>query len=142
MLCFRILATGVALAGIALSASAQSGFKVVANPSVSVSNLMTAQLSQIFLKKIGTFPDGSAAVPVDQLVSSPVREAFSQAVHAREAPAVEAYWQKKVFSGRGLPPAAYSSDAQVIAFVKTTPGAIGYVSTGAATEGVKVIAVR
>ena len=38
--------------------------------------------------------------------------------------------------------AVRASDDEVLAFVRATPGAIGYVSAGASTSGVKVITVR
>jgi ABC-type phosphate transport system substrate-binding protein len=142
MLRFRFFAVAFGLLGFALTGSAQSSFKLIANPSVSAGTVAADHVSQIFLKKTDKWPDGSGAVPVDQKVGSSVREAFSQAVHQRSAAAVDAYWQKRIFSGRGLPPLTKGSDAEVVAFVRDTPGAVGYVSSGASTEGVKTIAIR
>jgi ABC-type phosphate transport system substrate-binding protein len=142
MLRYRVLTIALGLLGFALSASAQTSFKLVVHPSVSVDSLAAADVSQLFLKKGDKWPDGSEAVPVDQKVGASVREAFSQAVHQKSAAAVDAFWQKRIFSGRGLPPVTQGSDAQVLAFVKATPGAVGYVSSGTPTEGVKVLAVR
>ena len=42
------------------------------------------------------------------------------------------YWQKQMFSSSALrPPPVKGSDADVIAFVAKTAGAVGYVSAGA-----------
>jgi hypothetical protein len=71
-----------------------------------------------------------------------VREDFSRGVHRKSASAIHAYWQKQIFGGIELPPLAKSTDAEVVALVKETPGAIGYVASGADASGVKVIAVR
>jgi len=142
MLRLRLVATALGILGVALSASAQSGFKLVANTSVSTDSLTAREVSQIFFKKSDSWPDGTTAVPVDQKVDSSVRAAFSQAIHSKSPSAVDAYWQKRIFSGRGLPPVTQASDAQVVAFVRSTPGAIGYVSTGAPTQGVKVVNLR
>jgi ABC-type phosphate transport system substrate-binding protein len=142
MLRLRLLVVAVGLLGFALSAPAQTSFKLIVHPSVSVDSLAVSDVSQIFLKKGDKWPDGTEAVPIDQKVGSSVREAFSQAVHQKSAAAVDAYWQKRIFSGRGLPPVTQGSDAQVLAFVRATPGAVGYVSSGTPTEGVKVLAVR
>jgi ABC-type phosphate transport system substrate-binding protein len=46
-------------------------------------------------------------------------------------------WTKKLFRDGLAQPALKSGDAEVIAYVKRTPGAIGYVSSTPA--GVKVI---
>ena len=49
--------------------------------------------------------------------------------------AVESYWQQQIFAGKEVPPAAKPSDEEVLAYVRSTPGAIGYVSAGASTTG-------
>jgi len=55
---------------------------------------------------------------------------------------VKSYWQQQIFSGRDVPPVEKSSDAQVVAFVKQNPGAIGYVAEGTDTAGTKVVTVQ
>jgi ABC-type phosphate transport system substrate-binding protein len=79
---------------------------------------------------------------VDQGKASSVRAAFSKAVLGRPVSAVESYWQQQIFSGKDVPPAAKGSDDEVVTFVKANPGAIGYVSAGASTAGVKVVDVK
>jgi ABC-type phosphate transport system substrate-binding protein len=118
------------------------GFKVVANSSVTASEVPGDALSKVFLKQSKKLPDGTAVTPVDLPKNSDVRAAFTKSVHGRAVSAVETFWQQQIFSGKEVPPAAKNSDAEVLAFVKATPGAIGYVSAGASTEGVKVIAVK
>jgi ABC-type phosphate transport system substrate-binding protein len=124
----------LALAAFARPATAQD-FKVVVNAAAGVSSVSNSQLSDIFQKKARSLPDGTAAVPVDQPASSPVREAFSQAVHGRGASAIEAWWQQQIFAGKDVPPETKDSDAAVLSFVASTPGAIGYVSAGASLPG-------
>lgn len=58
-----------------------------------------------------------------------IRESFSRVIHGRSANQIAAYWQQQIFSGRNIPPEQRSSDDEVIAYVSSTPGAIGYVST-------------
>lgn len=40
-----------------------------------------------------------------------------------------------------MPPPEKTSEADVVAYVRNTPGAIGYVSKAAAVEGVKVVSL-
>jgi hypothetical protein len=40
-----------------------------------------------------------------------------------------------------VPPPEKASDAEIVAFVRDTPGAIGYVWSGADASGVKVVAI-
>lgn len=119
-----------------------ASFKLVAHPRVSLDSLSAAECSRIFLKKSTKWADGSPVVPVDLPVAARVREHFSQAVHKKSASAVDAYWQKQIFTGRDLPPLTKSSEAEVVAFVKATPGAVGYVSVEAVADGVKLIGLN
>jgi ABC-type phosphate transport system substrate-binding protein len=70
-----------------------------------------------------------------------MRTNFSQAVLGKSLEMVESHWQAQVFSGKGTPPKELGSDAAVVNFVRSNPGAIGYVTSGANTDGVKVINV-
>jgi len=116
-----------------------AGFKVVAHPSVPVASLSRIALSAAFLKKTEKWPDGTPVVPVDQAHDSPLRETFSRGVHERSVAMIDAFWQKQVFSGRATPPLTKAGDAEVVAYVRSIPGAIGYVSTGADSSGLKEI---
>ena len=118
----------VAVVAAAVPAQAQD-FKVIVNSANSTSDLSAEVAAKLFLKQTSKFPNGTSAQPVDLGKASPVR-------------AVETYWQQQIFSGKDVPPAAKASDDDVIAFVKANPGAIGYVSAGASTAGVKVIDVK
>ena len=50
-------------------------------------------------------------------------------------------WQCLILRGREVPPPEVSSDEEVIAFVKSRPGAIGYVSSAARLDGVKEVSL-
>jgi ABC-type phosphate transport system substrate-binding protein len=113
--------------------AAQQGYVVIVNETNGVSTLSAEELSRVFLKKTHRLSNGGGldVVPVDLPESAPAREAFSAAVHGKPVSAVHAYWQQQIFSGRAVPPTEKGSDDQVVAFVRSTPGAIGYVSAGA-----------
>jgi ABC-type phosphate transport system substrate-binding protein len=121
---------------------AEPGFLVVVNEVNPVSSLSREELSELFLKKKSSWPDGSLVLPVDQLEETGVREGFNRDVHRKRNTAIRAYWQQRIFSGRDVPPPEKESDANVILYVRNHPGAIGYVSTIWPGAGVKTIAVR
>lgn len=126
------------LAALQRPAAAQQGFVVIVNASNPVSSLSADELSRIFLKKTARWENGSRVEPVDLASSSAVRARFSQAVHGKGTAAVSAYWQKMIFSGREVPPAELGSAAEVIAFVASHRGGVGYVAEGTPLgEGVK-----
>ncbi len=137
----RNCALALTLLATASTAPAGESLEVIVNAGNPVSSLQRDAVSTIFLKKAVRWASGAAVIPVDQEQDSPVRATFSRIVHGKPTSAVAAYWQQQIFAGRGVPPVEKSGDAAVIEFVKTHPGAIGYISVGAASV-VKVIALQ
>lgn len=131
-----------ALVAVAPTAQAQGDFKVIVNAANPISEMSTGDAAGVFLKKVGKFPGGAPSTPVDQAKNSAIRGAFARAILGRPASAVDSYWQQQIFAGGELPPAAKASDDEVIAFVKATPGGIGYVSAGASLAGVKAVTIK
>lgn len=131
------LAMAFVVAFVMPSTRAQAqGFVVIVNSADAASTLSKSEVSNIFLKK------SSKLVPVDQAKNSSIREAFTKAVHGRPTAAIQSYWQQQIFAGKDVPPAEKASDADVVAFVKATPGSIGYVSDKAELgSGVKAITI-
>jgi ABC-type phosphate transport system substrate-binding protein len=130
-----LIALAVAVATIAPAAARAQGYVVIVN-AAGAASLSKDEVSKAFLKK------GSGLVAVDQSKGAAVRDAFSKAVLGRPASAVATYWQQQIFAGKDVPPAEKSSDADVVAFVKANPKAIGYVSAGADVAGVKTVTLQ
>jgi len=123
------------------SATDANGVRVIVNSSNPTTTISKANVSRLFLKKAKKWEHGTAVHAVDQKASSSIREAFSRFVHGKSASANKAYWQKQIFTGRGVPPPEKATDSQVVAYVKRHAGAIGYVSSRADIGGVKVVKV-
>jgi ABC-type phosphate transport system substrate-binding protein len=109
--------------------SAAAAFRVIVHSDVKGAQIPRSVLSAIFLKQALKWGDGRAVVPVDQSVQSAVRRQFSNDVLKQGIVEVQVYWQRKIAAGQ-LPPPVKTSDEEVVAFVASTPGAIGYVSPG------------
>lgn len=138
----------LALAGFLLAApvaQAQRGagsYQVIVNANNPVSSVDARQLSRMFRKEITRWADGTPVAPVDQKADSPARAAFSTGVHGRSPALIAEYWRQQIFSGRSIPPAEKASDAEVMEFVRTNPGAVGYVSaTAPLGAGVKAVTI-
>jgi ABC-type phosphate transport system substrate-binding protein len=129
------------LVGLPVAAGAQEGFVLIANRANPISTLARLEASQLFLGKRSRWSNGLSAQPVDQVESSPVRRHFSNVIHGMDVPSVKGFWQEMVFSGRGDPPPERTSDADVIAYVKANPSALGYVGGVTPADGVKIITV-
>lgn len=133
---------GLALALLLPAATAAADYVVVVNPAVEVASLSKTDASRLFLKNTTKWPSGENVKPVDLAKGSAVRVSFTKEILGRSPGAIDQYWTQSVFSGRAVPPPEKRSDAEVIAYVRETPGAIGYVSAGASTEGVKRVAIE
>lgn len=123
------LVLAVLAAGAAPVASAEARFRVIVHPQVKGNQIPRAALSSIFLKRASKWGDGSATRPVDQSLRSPLRVSFSADVHQQDLMEIQMYWQREIASGH-VPPPVKASDQEIVSFVASTPGAIGYVSPG------------
>jgi ABC-type phosphate transport system substrate-binding protein len=136
-----LMVAALVLGATVRPASAQD-VVVIVNAANGQASISKDQLSAVFLKKSLKWNNGSPAAPVDQAKGSKARETFTRTVHGRSAAALDAYWQQQIFAGKDVPPSEKSSDADVIAFVKANPGAVGYVTSGAALPAdVKALAI-
>lgn len=138
----RILISLLLVAGLAILATpspAATPFLVIVHHEVKGGKISRAVLSSIFLKQAPKWGDGSVIAPVDQSVRSDVRRTFTGDVLLQGVAEVQIYWQRRMFAGV-TPPPVKTSDGDVVAFVGSTPGAIGYVAaTTALPETVKTI---
>lgn len=55
---------------------------------------------------------------------------------------MQTYYRSLVFTGKGSMPKTLASDSDIVGYVSKTKGAIGYVSAGTATSGVKTLGVK
>jgi len=117
-------------------------FKIIVHPTVGISILTKEDLKQLFLKRRTSWPNGKKVVPVDQNRTASVRTDFTKQIHGKTVRAVRRFWQQQVFSGQGVPPEELKSDKQVIEYVRSHPGAIGYVSWDAPIGSLTVITVE
>ncbi|RMH17617.1 MAG: hypothetical protein D6696_15200 [Acidobacteria bacterium] len=136
-----------ALLGVASAAPGHAqnrAFKVVVNGQNPTDELPKEEVSRLFLKKLRKWPGWDEQVmPADLEVDSPIREAFSLEVLGRKPIQVHRFWQRQLFAGRDAPPPIFSSDAQVLDFVRRNPGAIGYVASDTSLgDGVKELAIK
>lgn len=136
-----LLSLALALVGPRPASGQDGGYQLIVHPGLSIERVSRAELSDLFLKKSERWPDGTRAFPVDQVETAPVRQGFTRVVHDRSVPAIKAYWQQRIFSGRDVPPPEKASDRDVVEYVRSTPGAVGYVAPGTALQGVGTLRI-
>ncbi|MES2091257.1 MAG: phosphate ABC transporter substrate-binding protein [Pseudomonadota bacterium] len=130
------VAMACALAGL-WGAPAHAEVTLVVN-AVNVAQLDEAYAAKLFLRQVKTFPDGSAAAPVNQKEGASTEE-FRSKILKKNAAQFKAYWAQQMFTGGGKPPSELEGDDAVLKYVAETPGGIGYVEAGKTRAGVRVL---
>ena len=115
--------------------------KVIANGSVKAEVISANEVKSVFLEKYNSLRDGTHVEPVLEK-DGPVHEAFLREYLGGTDDDLQNYYRALVFSGRGSMPKQLGSDAEVVAYVARTKGAIGYVSAETIGEDVKTLTVR
>lgn len=139
MKCRRTLLVAAGWLGCAACAFA-SGIKIIANPSVKADSISASELKSIFLEEKLSLADGTHVEPVIEKTGA-VHDAFLAEYLGKTDDDLQTYYSTLVFSGRGSAPRQLRSDAEVVAYVARTRGAIGYVGSEAKAEGVKTLTV-
>jgi ABC-type phosphate transport system substrate-binding protein len=138
---FLLACAAVALLAAPASRLGAQGYVVIVNSSNPVSTMSKLQVADLVLKRMPKWKSGADAAPVD-FGDAGVREEFSKAILGKSTSAVKAYWQQQLFAGKLVPPPEMAGARDVVNFVKSNPNAIGYVSKGAAADGVKIVTVE
>ena len=120
-----------------LSAHAQR-LLVIASPLVSENTMSIKELTDIYLMRKPYWSNGIRVIPVNREVTSAVREKFSKDVFNLSPQQMSDYWNRLRFQGK-LPPSVQNSDEGVLNFVRSIPGAIGYVRADHVPRDVKVM---
>ena len=103
---------------------------VVVNSANPVSSMSREKVAQIFLRQMVVWGNGDEVLPVDQIERAPARAAFARDVQLQSVKALKTYWQQRIFSGDESPPPERVTDSDVLTYVRSNAGAIGYVLEG------------
>lgn len=114
--------------------------KVIANSSLKIDSISDRELRSLYLLQRRTLKDGSVVEPVLQK-SGAAHNTFLQRHLKRDNEELHLYYEGLVSSGKGSMPKQLHSDAEVVAYIAVTRGAIGYVSDSADTAGTKLLTV-
>lgn len=135
-----LLFAGVLLLVSAAPARARGELVIIAHPAVAADRLERRELERIYLGKTSRWADGVAVAPA-MLKEGPVHAEFVADCLDRPVHRFVTYWRQMVFTGKGVPPAGFDREQELVAYVAATPGAVGYArpGTAAAAAGVKIL---
>jgi len=114
------------------------GLLIIASPQVAESTISVERLADIFMLKKIYWTNNIHVVPVNREASSVEREKFSEEVFNLPPQELGEYWNRLRFQGK-LPPLIQTSDQAVLSFVRSVPGAIGYINANQKPSGVKIL---
>ncbi|NNJ98801.1 MAG: hypothetical protein HKP58_00155 [Desulfatitalea sp.] len=119
------------------ASSLAEGVTIVVNKEVPVESVSADDIHKIFLGKKTTWESG------EKIIFAVWADSKTQAVFFREyvkksPPQFKNYWKSMVFTGKGTMPSTFKSEEEVLEFVKSTKGAIAFVSEAEDKEVKKV----
>lgn len=111
---------------------------VILNPANSVT-LTPKDISNLFLGKTSTFPDGKPARALSLQDGSAVRDEFNRKFLKKTNQQLDAYWASLIFTGRVTPPRQVATEAELRAQVEASRDAIGFVRESVAGDKVRTL---
>jgi ABC-type phosphate transport system substrate-binding protein len=113
------------------------------NPTVVLTKSEITKL-MLYAQKTWNIDGFSAGVePINLRANHPIRNRFTFHVLGRSIPSVQNTLERQIFSGGKVPPPDMDSGEEVVAFVSSHPGAIGYIPASTQlTIDVKTIQIK
>lgn len=124
--------------GILWTSLGQAGLLVIVSTKVPGDSISVEQLADVYSLKKANWTNNIQVVPINREASSVEREKFSAAVLHLSPQEMAEYWNRLRFQGK-LPPLIQTSDQAVLSFVRSVPGAIGYINDHQKPSGVKIL---
>jgi hypothetical protein len=82
---------------------------------------------------------GVSVKPVNMKSGAAARNRFLQIFLNQDDEKYIAYWTVRRYIGKGVPPKEMDSSAEVIRFVQSTPGGVGYIEAAELKPDMKVV---
>ena len=114
------------------------GLLVIVSTQVPDAAISVEQLADIYSLKKAFWSDKTPVGPINHEASSVEREKFSEAVFHLSPQEMRQYWNRLRVQGT-LPPLVQTSDQAVLGFVRSVPGAIGYINADQQPTGVRIL---
>ena len=118
---------------------------VIAHHDVSQESATVDEVRSLLLKQTQAWHDGTRTKVVDHLGNPPARQLVLERVFKMSADEVDRYWVQRRFADGLPPPVRLKSDAEVIEYVASFKGAVGFVDerslTPAARARLRILAV-
>ena len=113
----------------------------IVNADHSVDAIAEKQLKKMLLGKTKSWDDGTSVIIV-LLEGGKTHDKFVKKYAGKTSKQFQNFWRKMVFSGKGKMPQSFATEEELVAFVAGNPGAVGYITKGAASDGAKELKIE
>ncbi len=138
---YKVLALTAMLLFVAAAGAVAADYVVIVNLKNPVTALPEKDVKNFYLGKKTVWDNGEHVYVLTQTASAAHIE-FLRDILGKTTQQYATYWKKSVFTGTGLPPQDFDSDAAVKEAVAAQPGAIGYISASALDSSVKTLKIQ
>ncbi len=114
---------------LAVSPAPAGELVVVVNARSGVDRLSREEVVNIFMGRYRVLPSGVTAWPIDQPAALPARALFYRKLVDKDLSEINAYWARLVFSGKTSPPRQARRQGEVVDWVASHVGAVGYLDS-------------
>jgi len=133
---YRIILLTLLLALSTAETSAADGVIVIGHPTIK--RLDSQTVARIYTGRVIEV-DGVSVIAVNALAGSAVRDRFLQLFLNQDEDKYTAYWTVRRYIGKGASPRELAKASDIIRFISTTPGAIGYIQESEMQPGLNVL---
>ena len=101
--------------------------RVIVHPGVQQQSISNDQLNRIYAMQLKRWADGTPIRVFALSSQAPLHRTFVIDYFGMRAHQLDRLWQRLLYSGTGRAPMRVADEAEMMALVAKTPGAIGYV---------------
>lgn len=121
--------------------SAENSYSIIVNKELTMETIDKETASSIYLGKKSNWPNGSR-IHVVILDQDEINKLFMNDIIKKTPTQYKAYWNQLVFTGKGTPPISFKTSKEVVEYVKTNSGAIGFIESNQKSGDVKEIMLK
>lgn len=118
---------------------AQAELVVIVNARSGVAAMTRNEVINVFFGRNRQFFNGVEAQPADLPDNNPQRARFYRLLVGKDLSEINAYWSRQIFTGRMQAPPRLANTEEVLRWVATHPGGIGFIELNQADARVRVV---
>ncbi len=112
---------------------------VVVNQNNPVEALSSRQITDIYMGRFNSYPNGHIANTTDHPQDSQIKVEFYSRLVGKSIAQINAYWARLLFTGKAEPPTTKLSGPEIVAFVQNNKNAIAYLDDATVIGNLKVV---